>query len=320
MDTAESIWLSIVIPAYNEVQRISNTLYKILTYLAQQPYTAEIIVVDDGSQDATAEIVASFSCHIAPVFLLQNGQNRGKGFSVRQGFLHARGAYLLFSDADLSTPIEEVEKLFEALSASCDIAIASRAMPDSRVERHQPWYRENMGRLFNVLVRALGLSRLRDTQCGFKCFTREAALEICHRMTRERFGFDVEMLYLAYKLGHRVREVPVIWRNSSQTRVHAIRDSVSMACDLLQIRWNDLCSQYGRGPIGTPDSHPVRCHPPCSLGTTKLMPHRKERLLRSRRVVMLLGWLTFGLVLLLINFGTLESYHGADSARAPRPQ
>jgi dolichyl-phosphate beta-glucosyltransferase len=253
-----AICLSIVIPAYNEAQRISTTLHKILAYLEQQTYTAEIIVVDDGSYDATARIVASFSCNIAPVSLLQNSQNRGKGFSVRQGFLYAHGAYLLFSDADLSTPIEEVEKLFEALSEPCDIAIASRAMPGSRVERHQPWYRENMGRLFNVLVRALGLSEMRDTQCGFKCFTREAALEICHRMTRQRFGFDVEMLYLALKLGYRVREVPVVWRNSPQTRVHALRDSVSMACDLLQIRWNDLCGRYDRRPQRTPDSHPVR--------------------------------------------------------------
>jgi dolichyl-phosphate beta-glucosyltransferase len=257
MATAESIWLSIVIPAYNEAQRIGNTLHQILTYLAQQPYTAEIIVVDDGSEDATAHIVASFSCHNAPVFLLQNSQNRGKGFSVRQGFLHARGAYLLFSDADLSTPIEEVEKLCEALSEPYDIAIASRAMPDSRVERHQPWYRENMGRLFNVLVRALGLSEMRDTQCGFKCFTREAALDICHCMTRKRFGFDVEMLYLARKRGYRVREVPVVWRNSPHSRVHALRDSVSMAGDLLQIRWNDLRGRYNRQLQRTPESHPV---------------------------------------------------------------
>jgi dolichyl-phosphate beta-glucosyltransferase len=258
MDTAASLGLSIVIPAYNEAQRISITLYEILTYLAQQPYTAEIIVVDDGSQDATAEIVASFSCHSASVLLLQNGQNRGKGFSVRQGFLHARGAYLLFSDADLSTPIEEVEKLLEALSASCDIAIASRALPESRVERHQPWYRESMGRLFNVLVRTLGLSTMRDTQCGFKCFTREAALEICHCMTRKRFGFDVEMLYLARKWGYGVHEVPVVWHNSPHTRVHALRDSISMAGDLLQIRWNDLCGRYERRRQRTPASHPVR--------------------------------------------------------------
>jgi hypothetical protein len=113
-----------------------------------------------------------------------------------------------------------------------------------------------MGRLFNVLVRALGLSEMRDTQCGFKCFTREAALAICHRMTRKRFGFDVEMLYLACKLGYRVREVPVIWHNSPQTRVHALRDSVSMAGDLLQIRWNDLCGRYDRQLQRTLESHP----------------------------------------------------------------
>jgi len=238
------MFLSVVIPAYNEEHRIGGTLRTILAYLAQQPYTVEIIVVDDGSHDATACIVTSFCGKDPPVHLLQNGRNRGKGFSVRNGFLHACGEYLLFSDADLSTPIEEVEQLFAALREPCDIAIASRGLPGSRIEVHQPWYRENMGRVFNVLVRALAVPGIRDTQCGFKCFTREAALDICQRMTRERFGFDVEMLYLARRLGYRVREVPAVWRNSPQTRVHAVRDSASMAGDLLRIRWNDVRGRY----------------------------------------------------------------------------
>ena len=250
------MYLSIIIPAYNEEQRLGATLRTILTYLARQPYPTEIIVVDDGSQDGTLRVAARFCGGNPPVRVLQNGRNRGKGFSVRQGFLHARGAYLLFSDADLSTPIEEVEKLLAALHTPYDIAIGSRALPESCIEVHQPWYRENMGRFFNVLVRALVMPGIRDTQCGFKCFTQEAGLEIARRMTRERFSFDVEMLYLAGLLGYRVCEVPVVWRNSPQTRVHAVRDSASMFADLVAIRWNQLRGRYRRLSRGVPRYHP----------------------------------------------------------------
>jgi dolichyl-phosphate beta-glucosyltransferase len=238
------MYLSVVIPAYNEAQRIDKTLRVIHTYLQRQPYAAEIIVVDDGSQDGTMSIVRACDGWFPPVSVLQHGRNRGKGFSVRQGFLHARGDYLLFSDADLSTPIEEVEKLLAALREPCDIAIGSRALLGSRVEVHQPWYREHMGRLFNVFVQALAVPGIRDTQCGFKCFRREAALAICQRMAAERFGFDVEMLYLARRLGYQVCEVPVVWRNSPQTRVRVWRDSVSMLGELLRIRWNDRRARY----------------------------------------------------------------------------
>ena len=246
VEVGTAMYLSIVIPAYNEKQRIGKTLRVMHAYLQQQPYAAEIIVVDDGSQDGTASIVQASEAAFSPTQVLRNGRNRGKGFSVRQGFLHARGEYLLFSDADLSTPIEEVEKLLAALQEPCDIAIGSRAVPGSRVEVHQPWYREHMGRLFNVCVQILAVPGIRDTQCGFKCFRREAAMAICHRMVAERFGFDVEMLYLARRLGYRVREVPVLWRNSPETRVRVWRDSASMIGDLLRIRWNDLRGWYGR--------------------------------------------------------------------------
>ncbi|HSF32117.1 MAG TPA: dolichyl-phosphate beta-glucosyltransferase [Candidatus Tectomicrobia bacterium] len=238
------MYLSIVIPAYNEEPRISKTLQTVCAYLKQQPYPAEVIVVDDGSGDATADTVTPFCGGVPPVHLLHNGWNRGKGFSVRRGFLHAHGEYLLFSDADLSTPIEEVEKLLAALQGPCSVAIGSRALPASRVEVSQPWYRQSMGRFFNALVQALAVPGVQDTQCGFKCFRREAALAICQRMTSERFGFDVEMLYLARRLGYLIHEVPVVWRNSPQTRVHALRDSLSMCWDLLRIRWNDGRGRY----------------------------------------------------------------------------
>jgi dolichyl-phosphate beta-glucosyltransferase len=261
------MYLSVVIPAYNEELRLDKTLRGIHTYLQRQPYAAEIIVVDDGSQDRTVSIVRAYDGWSPPVSVLHNGRNRGKGFSVRRGFLHARGDYLLFSDADLSTPIEEVEKLFAALREPCDIAIGSRALLGSRVEVHQPWYREHMGQLFNAFVRALAVPGIRDTQCGFKCFRREAALAICRRMAVERFGFDVEMLYLARRLGYRVREVPVVWRNSPQTRVRVGRDSVSMLGDLLRIRWNDLRARYdvSTGMTRQPQARSAGALPPDSL-------------------------------------------------------
>jgi dolichyl-phosphate beta-glucosyltransferase len=236
--------LSIIIPAYNEERRLGETLEAILAYTARQPYSAEIIVVDDGSRDATARLVAPLCDRKSRIQLLRNSSNRGKGFSVRRGFLRARGKYLLFSDADLSTPIEEVEKLLGLLRNGYDIAIGSRALPESRIEVRQPWHRQHMGRLFNVLVQALVLRGIRDTQCGFKCFTREAALDICRRMTRKRFAFDVEMLYLAEVMGYRVGEIPVVWRNSPETKVHVLRDSTSMFSDLLSIRWNRLRGRY----------------------------------------------------------------------------
>jgi dolichyl-phosphate beta-glucosyltransferase len=200
--------------------------------------------MDDGSDDATPEVVAPFRRGIVPVHLLVNGLNRGKGFSVRRGFSQARGAYLLFSDADLSTPITEVEHLLAALQEPVEIAIGSRALAGSRIEVHQPWYRESLGRCFNLLVQALALPGIRDTQCGFKCFRREAALAICQRMTSAGFGFDVEMLYLVRKLGYRVREVPVVWRHSPQTRVRVRRDAASMLGDLWRVRWRDICRRY----------------------------------------------------------------------------
>jgi dolichyl-phosphate beta-glucosyltransferase len=248
-----SMYLSVVIPAYNEELRIGQTLRVIRAYLRQQPFTAEILVVDDGSQDGTAATVNAFAAALPPIRLLRNGRNRGKGFSVRQGFLHADGEYLLFSDADLSTPIEEVEKLLAALREPCDIAIGSRALPESRVEVHQPRYREYLGRLFNRCVQTFAVPGIQDTQCGFKCFRRETALAICDRMTAEGFGFDVEMLYLARRLGYRVREVPVVWRNSPQSRVRMWQDPVSMLGDLWRIRWNGLRGRYDRPPpLATP--------------------------------------------------------------------
>lgn len=230
------MYLSVIIPAYNEAQRIGPTLQTILAYLQAQPYAAEVIVVDDGSSDGTAELVTTCQGRGTPIFLLRHAPNRGKGFTARRGFLQARGAFLLFTDADLSTPIEEVEKLLAAIETGADIAIGSRALPDSCIEMPQRWTRRLMGRCFNLLVRVLAVPGILDTQCGFKLFRREAALAICQRLTSARFGFDVEMLVLVRRLGYQVREVPVRWRDAPQSRVRLVRGSLLMLGELWRLR------------------------------------------------------------------------------------
>lgn len=222
-----------MIPAFNEEGRIGSTLERIHEYLRGQPYRSEVIVVDDGSDDGTIP-VAKRAAGSAKIYA--NGENRGKGFSVRRGALEAAGEVVLFSDADLSTPIEEVEKLDAALREGADIAIGSRALAESDVQIHQPFYREWMGKTFNLLVRALVFPGISDTQCGFKAFRREAAREVFSRQTLPGFAFDVEVLYIARRLGYTVREVPVIWRNSPETKVGALRHSLQMFRDILKIR------------------------------------------------------------------------------------
>lgn len=243
MEHRGRVFLSVVIPAYNEEQRLGGTLERLFEYLQAQPYDSEVIVVDDGSRDRTAQIAAEVDAGGIPLEILQNTPNRGKGYSVRRGFLAARGERVLFSDADLSTPIEEVEKLL-SLMEEADVAIASRALADSDVTVHQPWYREGMGRMFNVIVQTFALRGIRDTQCGFKCFTREAARAVCQLLTCDRFAFDVEMLYLARKQGFIIREAPVTWINSEKSTVCPVSDSASMILDVLRIRWNDLRGRY----------------------------------------------------------------------------
>lgn len=230
--------LSIIIPAFNEEQRIMNTLNNMEHYLRKSSYEWEIIIVDDGSEDETVKVITQNQQTIKQLRLIQNNQNSGKGFSVRRGMLEAKGDLVLFSDADFSTPIEEVEKLQKALEEGCDIAIGSRGLPQSNIELHQPFYREFMGRVFNTFVRALVLPDFSDTQCGFKCFKKEAAQKVCPLMKISGFAFDVEMLFLAKKFGFKIKEVPVRWLDSPQSRVHPVRHSLQMLKDILCIRWN----------------------------------------------------------------------------------
>jgi len=236
---------SFIIPAYNEGERLTLSLPKVLDYIHRRQLPSEIIVVNDGSNDNTAEVVRHFAAGNPDVRVLENPGNRGKGYSVRNGMLHAHGDVLLFTDADLSSPIHEADKLFRALAQGADVAIGSRWLQAELQTERQPWYRQLYGRLFNLALRlVLGL-RHRDTQCGFKAFTRAAAQIVFTRQRIERWGFDPEILFLARKFGFRVEEVPVLWGHSGGTRIHPLVDGAHMFQEMLRVRWYDLTGKYG---------------------------------------------------------------------------
>jgi len=239
--------LSIIIPAFNEEKRLPRTLSRIREYLAQRHGNlsdVEIIIVDDGSTDGTARVAEESARRMAPVRLVSNGRNRGKGYSVRHGMLEARGEVALFTDADLSSPIEESEKLIAALEAGNQVAIGSRALDRSLITVRQSRFRETAGVVFNGFVRFFTGLPLLDTQCGFKAFLREPSRIIFEQQRIERFGFDPEILFLAKRHGLRVKEVPVRWAHDPATKVHVLRDSLTMFGDLLYIRWNWLLGRY----------------------------------------------------------------------------
>lgn len=242
--------ISVVVPAYNEARRIDSTLRKIVEYLARRGAAFEIVVVDDGSSDDTPGLVASASTRFPEaagrIRLLDNGTNRGKGYSVRRGMLAAQGRWGLLCDADLSTPIEEFEKLERAVqSGPCEIAIGSRDIAGARVEIHQSALRERSGKLYNVMVRTLFGLPFRDTQCGFKLFDLSRCRDIFTRQRIEGFSFDVELLTIADRMGYRIQEVPVVWRHDAGSKVHFLRDGAKMVLDLLGIRWNAWRGRYG---------------------------------------------------------------------------
>jgi dolichyl-phosphate beta-glucosyltransferase len=239
--------LSVVIPAFNEERRLPGTLDSIIAYLQSRPYRAEIIVVDDGSSDATASIVIARRQKFPELRLLSNEKNRGKGFSVRRGMLEARGEIALFSDADLSTPIEEADKLLPLLrDQGYDGAIGSRAVDRNLIEIHQSVIREQAGIFFNRLVRSIMGIQFSDTQCGFKAFRTEKVRAVFERQRIERFGFDPEILFLAKRNGLRVAEVPVRWSHNPATKVNVAADGIRMFLELLLIRWNALRGRYPR--------------------------------------------------------------------------
>jgi dolichyl-phosphate beta-glucosyltransferase len=233
--------LSVVIPAYDEAARLPPTLVRVREWFLRSGLEYEVIVVDDGSRDATSDVARA-----GGAVVLRHEPNRGKGYAVRRGMLAARGARRLFCDADLSTPIEELPTLMDALERGFDVAIASRAVAGARVEVHQPAYREAMGRLFNVLVQGLLLPGLADTQCGFKLFTAQAAEEAFSPCRLDGFCFDVEALYVARRRGLRIAEVPVLWRNDTASRV-SLRGGGAAFVDLVRIRLAALRGAYGPG-------------------------------------------------------------------------
>ena len=241
------VHLTVVIPAFDEAARIGPTLEQVRAYLHDQPFDSEVVVVVDGGRDGTLALVRAAMADWPGLRVLVNDVNRGKGYTVRRGMLAARGRYLLFSDADLSTPIAEVGRLIAALEAGSDIAIGSRAIAGADVRVRQAWWRQSMGRVFNRVVRLVAVPGIRDTQCGFKCFRRDAARRIFARQRLTRFSFDVELLWIARKLDYRVVEVPVTWMNDPLSRVHPLFDSVRMLVDLARLRNYDLRGAYRGG-------------------------------------------------------------------------
>ena len=246
-------FLSIIVPAYNEERRLPQTLQRIVEYLAQQAYSSQVLVVDDGSSDQTAAVVADFSAAHPRVELIRN-DHRGKGYAVRTGALHARGEIVLFFDADSSTPIEDVEKLLPWFEQGYGIVIGSREGAGAH-RISEPLYRHVMGRVFNFLVRALTVRGIQDTQCGFKALRGDLAKEIfararlygenARRITDAMVtAYDVEVLFLGQKLGEQIKEVPVEWRYGTESKVNPLKDSWRNFRDVLMVRWNDWKGLY----------------------------------------------------------------------------
>jgi dolichyl-phosphate beta-glucosyltransferase len=239
--------LSVIIPAFNEEKRLGRTLTRIRDYFAAHPVAqggVEIIVVDDGSTDGTARLAEEWARQMPSLRLVSNIENHGKGYSVRHGMLEARGRIALFTDADLSSPIEESEKLLDAIRAGNDVAIGSRALDRSLISVRQARLREIAGIIFNGFVRLFTGLPFEDTQCGFKAFVRERSRIIFEQQRVERFGFDPEILFLAQRHGLRSIEIPVRWAHDPATKVHVVHDSVRMFTDLIYIRWNALLGRY----------------------------------------------------------------------------
>lgn len=225
--------LSLIIPAYNEAARIERSLEVARDYLSAQSYSWEILVVNDGSRDATGDIVRRHEG--GGIRLLDQPRNMGKGAAVRRGMLEAAGDLRIFSDADFSTPITEAARVIAEL-ASFDVVIGSRAIDSAYIKKHQPWYRETMGRIFNMFVRAIAVRGIHDTQCGFKGFRAEAARAIFSRTKIDGFSFDVEALYVARRLGFTIKEIPVEWYNDERSTLNPVSDSVKMFRELLRVR------------------------------------------------------------------------------------
>ena len=246
---------SIVVPAYNESVRIPKTLEAILACVRQQGWQAEVVVVNDGSSDATVEVVERYMAEAPELRLLHNPGNRGKGYSVKHGMLEAKGEILLFTDADLSAPMEEAERLFAALEKGADIAIGSRWLERTHQTVPQPLYRQFFSRCFNRFIRLMMGMKFADTQCGFKAFTREAANTVFQLQTIDRWGFDPEILFIGVKRGYWIVEVPVSWGHDDRSRLSYLKDGMRMLQDVAQVRWNALRGRYNKAIQEVPRKH-----------------------------------------------------------------
>ncbi len=237
--------LSIVLPCFNEERRIGASLDVIADWLAASDFNAEVVVVDDGSRDATSAVAESRRARLPGLVVLRCEQNGGKGRAVKTGVLAARAALVLFSDADLSTPIEEALQLTARLEAGADMAIGSRRLARSRIEVAQSPLRRLLGATFVTLQKLIVGTGFSDTQCGFKAFRREVATDLFGRSLIPGYCFDVELLALAVRSGYRVEEVPLRWRDDRDSQIHVVRDSLRMLADMFRIRWNLLTGKYG---------------------------------------------------------------------------
>jgi dolichyl-phosphate beta-glucosyltransferase len=237
-------FISVVIPAFNEELRIAGTIQSVHDYLQKRYARYEIVVVDDGSTDATRAVVAASAKERNYIRLIRHAVNSGKGFAVKSGIFAASGNIIIMCDADLSTPIEESEKLLSYYEEGFDLVIGSRGLKESDIVVRQPWYRGRMGKIFNLLVRLLVIGDFRDTQCGFKMFRRDAARELFSRCRMNHFCFDVEILFMAKKHGFRIKEVPIRWINSPDSKVKVFKDSLRMLIDLVIIRVNSYRGFY----------------------------------------------------------------------------
>jgi glycosyltransferase involved in cell wall biosynthesis len=240
----EPVSYSIVIPAYNESERLQSSLQKIADFLSEQSIIAEVLVVNDGSRDNTAEIIRQYAARYPYIRLIENPGNRGKGYSVRNGMLQATGDIVLFTDADLSAPITEAPKLFAEIQKGADVAFGSRWLLAKLQTERQSILRQIAGRMYNVFMRVLLGLKYKDTQCGFKAFNRRAIDTLFTRQRIERWGFDVELLFLAKKFHFKIVEVPVQWAHDDRSKINPLVDGMKMFGEMLSIRWNGLSGKY----------------------------------------------------------------------------
>ena len=238
--------ISVVVPVFNEEAMILKNIGSMLRFCRDNFRQSEVIIVNDGSVDRTGKIIEDLTREHNEVVIITNSTKRGKGYSLRLGLCRARGEYVCFTDADLSAPIQQVKELICWIEKGFDIVIGSRGLPDSKIEVRQSWCRENAGKTFNVLLRTMTALKFKDTQCGFKVLRQETLKEIVPMTTLDGFCFDAELLYIASKLNYKIREVPITWRNSSDSRVNLFLDPLRMLLELLQIKYNDWTGKYDK--------------------------------------------------------------------------